>query len=315
MSEYANKTYEAYGLAIRSRIPLTEFALNGAGPAQVIVTFGEDPGWIAEVRGDYNYIRIRPGEARFWFKDVGGFIVKDGSQIIVVPEPDGDRACLRLYIEGMMMAIVLHQRGMCVLHASVVDVGGSAVAFVGAVGAGKSSLAAALYSRGHRVVTDDNAAIEFSSGVPVVLPGYPSVKLFPEIAASLGFQNGSLHTLHAAAQKVAGIVTTRFARAPLPLKAIYVLSRDCDAAMTRLPSLATTVELIRNSVPTRWGHRGDARQLLQVGCIAKQVPAFVLRTFSDLALLSALAESVERHALEIGACDAEPCSSLGVSVG
>jgi hypothetical protein len=291
--------YAAYGLAIRSSIPLAEFVSGVAGEGEVEVTFGEDPGWISTVRGEHCYIRICRDESRFWFNEVGAFVVKDGSQVIAIPEKDFDRSHLRLYIQGMMMAMILHQRGFCVLHASVIAVHGSAVAFLGPVGAGKSSLAAALYSRGHRVLTDDNAAIEFASGIPMVVPSYPSVKLFPEIASSLGFRNGSLTALPASGPKVAGAVPEGFIQKALPLRGLYFLGRDYDPEITRVPPLQAALELIRNSVPTRWGHPGDAHQLQQCGVMAKQVPAFTLRTFTDMASLPAIAEAVENHLMEV----------------
>jgi hypothetical protein len=294
-----HKNYVAYGLKIQSAISLDEFVLSGTGEAEVFVTFGQDPGWISEVRGDHNYYRIRRDEARFWFKDVGGFVVKDGSSVIVIPEKDHDKSCLRLYVQGMMLATILHQRDRCVLHASVVEVDGSAVAFLGAVGAGKSSVAAAMYSRGHRVLTDDNAAIEWATGTPMVVPSYPSVKLYPEIASSLGFRNGTLSVLHASLPKMAGTVAAGFVQTPLPLRRLYFLGRDCNSEVTPIPTLQAAVELIRDSVPTRWGYPGDARQFEQCGYVAKQVPAFALRTFKDLSSLPSFAEKVDSHLTDL----------------
>ena len=290
-----HKNYQAYGLKIRSEISLDEFILCGAGESEVSVEFGQDPGWISAVRGDRNRYRIRRDEARFWFKQVGGFVVKDGSSVIVVPEEDCDQSGLRLYIEGIMMAIILHQRGLSVLHASVVDVHGSAVAFLGAVGAGKSSIAAGLYARGYRVLTDDNAAIEWATGTPMVVPSYPSVKLYPEIASSLGFRNGALSVLHASLPKMAGTVATGFVQTPLPLRRVYFLGREYQSEVMPMSPLQAAVELVRNSVPTRWAHPGDAQQFQQCGYIATQIPAFALQTFTNLSSLPALAENVENH--------------------
>jgi HPr Serine kinase C-terminal domain len=231
-------------------------------------------------------------EAHFWFKDVGGFIVKNGSSIVMLPEAGVDHGLLRLYVEGMMMAMILYQRGMCVLHASVIEINGAAVALTGQIGAGKSSLAAALYTRGHRILSDDNAGIDLT-GMPTVIPAYPYIKLFPAIAASLGFENGSVRTLHTSQIKITGAVTNGFAQQPLPLHSIYVLGRDYESAPARLSPLQVVIELIRNSVPTRWGCTGDAQQLQQCGLIAKTVPTFTLRTFSDLESLPRIAEALE----------------------
>ena len=47
--------------------------------------------------------------------------------------------------EGLGIAILLHQRGYVILHASCVNLGSAAVAFLGDSTAGKSFMAAALH--------------------------------------------------------------------------------------------------------------------------------------------------------------------------
>ena len=71
--------------------------------------------------------------------------------------------------------MLLQQRGYLVLHASAVAAGGTAVAFLGHAGWGKSTTAAALYAQGYGLVTDDVLAVEMSSGRLMVPPGEPLV--------------------------------------------------------------------------------------------------------------------------------------------
>jgi hypothetical protein len=129
----------------------------------------------------------------------------------------------------------------------------------------------------------------------MVVPAYPSVKLFPAIASSLGFRNGSLSVLHASMPKLGGTVTAGFVPTPLPLHRLYFLGRDFSSQVARIPALQAVPRLIKDSVPTRWGHSGDAQQFQQCGDVAKLVPAYSLRTFTDLSSLTALAENVENH--------------------
>jgi hypothetical protein len=299
-ADSVTRNYTAYGLAIRSAIPLSEFTAASSAQPEVIVTYGHRGAWVAEMQGAARAIEIREGEARFWFPDVGAFIVRDGSQIIAIPEDGVEPELLRLYIQGMMMATILHQRGFCVLHASVIEIDGGAIALMGHIGAGKSSLAGALYVRGHRVVADDNAAVNTTGRVPIVAPGYPYVKLFPAIASLLGFQEDSLCLVHASQVKLRGAVTQGFAHNPLPLRRVYILDREHSGDISPLSPLKVTIELLRNSVPTRWGHAGDARQLQQCGMIGMQVPAFAVKTFSDLTSVQTVAERLERHCGQFG---------------
>lgn len=289
-------TYLAYGLGVKSQIPLLEFT-PASGSGEIIVTYTDHNPFSALIRERDDHVEIRADEACFWFRKAGCFTVRRGSSIEVNPNPDADEAILRLYVEGMMMAMALYQRGLCVLHASVIKIEGAAVGFLGHVGAGKSSVAAALHARGHALVSDDNAAISFESGTPFVFPAYPYIKLFPQIALSLGYTGSELRELHSTLPKVAGNVCQGFTDSSLPLKALYVLGRDYPEKIARLDQQHSVIELIRNSVPTRWGCRGDAKHLLQCGRLATQVPVFTIRTFEDLSSLKPLAESLEKHYL------------------
>jgi hypothetical protein len=296
--EAGGRSYAAYGLSIRSVIPLDEFTPASSLPDHVRVSYGDDPGWVSGFRHLDHAVEIYGSEARFWFREAGAFSVRDGSEIVAIPEPGVDPSLLRLYVEGMMMAMILHQRGYCVLHSSVAEIQGGGVALLGHIGAGKSSLAAALYLRGHRVASDDNAAVETAPRTPTVAPAYPYVKLFPGIASILGFEEKSIGCLHRSQSKVSGALNGGFARRHLPLRRIYVLRRDLATEVAPLSPLETTVELLKNSIPTRWGHAGDARQLQQCATLARKVPAFAIRTFTDLSSLHTVAEFLERHYLE-----------------
>jgi len=68
----------------------------------------------------------------------------------------GDAAMVPLLVGGNSLAFVLTLAGECVLHASAVQPNGSAIAFVGAAGMGKSTLAALLCASGATLVTDDS---------------------------------------------------------------------------------------------------------------------------------------------------------------
>lgn len=290
--------YRAYGLVIRSQLPLPEFpAIAAVGSQQASVVIADGSSWIDPVRQEQSYWSVRTQEARFWFNSVGGFRVRNGTDIIVSPEPGIDQSLLRMYVEGMMMACLLQQRGYYVLHSSVVRIGGHAVAFLGHVGAGKSSLAAALHTRGHAVVTDDNAAIEFSPE-PVVIPAFPAVKVYPAIAASLGYDENSLKVMHSSQMKRAASVSRAFPESPVPLRRLYVLERGAANALTPLSPGETTVELIRNSVPTRWRQPADGAHLAQCGRLSRLIPACRLRTFDSIEQIPALVRTIEDNELE-----------------
>lgn len=292
------RRYGAYGLKVRSVIPLTEFSPCNFDDADVVVTYGNGAEATPSTRPTLESIEIDPREAKFCFPDVGRFIVRSGSEIVVFPEAGVAPGLLRLYIQGMMMGMILHQRGLCVLHSSVINYQGSAVALLGHVGAGKSSMAAAMYGRGYRVMADDNAAISFSDGRLSVVPSFPYVKLFPKLAEVLDFEKGELRSLDGSQAKRAGRVAKGFTEQPSPLDRIYVLGREFGPEVARLSKMQATIELIRNSIPTRWGHAGDAAQLQKCALITSHVSVFTLRTFTELAAVKTVADQLERHLSE-----------------
>ncbi len=290
--------YSAYGLNIRSELPLPEFSrLSGRDSTRFDVTISFAPlaSWIDPVRELNSSWNVNSADSRFWFRGVGGFQVLAGSEIRITPEPGIDNRLLRMYVEGMMMATLLFQRGNFVLHASVVSIGGRSAAFLGHVGAGKSSTAAALHARGHAVVTDDNAAIDLSAASPHVTPAFPYVKVFPAIAASLGVSEDSLTLMHSSQPKCVHAVSTDFPDSAVPLDCIYVLSRDAEITPRRLTNPAAVMELIRNSVPTRWKLAGGAAHLRQCAQLAATTPVFLIRTFRALPELPELAQRIETH--------------------
>ena len=292
--------HEAYGLSILSEIPLPEFLPRRGGSVtpDVVVAYDHAGEWPASGGESRSIWSLGPGDARFWFPDVGGFRVKDGREILLSPLPGVEVRFLRLYVEGMMMASLLHQRGYFVLHASVVQIGDHAVAFLGHIGAGKSSTAAALHIRGHAVVTDDNAAIDLSLAHLTVLPAFPTVKVFPKIATSLGYSEDSLEEMHSSQPKKARSVSRSFPRQPVPLKHIYVLTRGASDDFVPLNRADYLIEMIRNSVPTRWGQNGDADHLRQCARMATLIPAYRVRTFDTLEQLPELARRIEEHCSE-----------------
>ena len=62
---------------------------------------------------------------------------------------------LGIFVVGHLLSTVLALRGETVLHASAVEIDGTAVAFVADSGIGKSTMAALACARGARFVTDD----------------------------------------------------------------------------------------------------------------------------------------------------------------
>jgi hypothetical protein len=284
--------YSAYSLRIGSEIPLPEL-LPAPGGGDVDIRLGE-----ARPLEGAQSIRWRANphaEARFCYPRAGQFQVCGGRRVIVTPEPGAESALLRLYVQGMMLAAILHQRGLFVLHSSIVNVRGRGIAFVGSVGAGKSTLASGFHARGYGVVADDNAAIDLGNSPPTIVPAFPSLKIYPKVAAALGYDPSRLRPVHESQVKHAQSVAEGFTTAQVPLDAVYVLDRQAGPEVSRLSVVETVTELIRHSVPTRWGVAGDGAHLQMCARLAGCVPAYRVRTFRTLPEIGGVLDSILSH--------------------
>jgi len=189
------------------------------------------------------------------------------------------------------------------LHSSIVQVGGCAIGFLGPVGAGKSTVAAGFHARGYPVAADDNAAIDLRQSPPVVLPAFPSLKLYPAVAAVLGYDEAALRAMHGSQTKRAHAIASGFHERPAPLRAVYILDRAAAPGVQRLSSVETVVEMIRHSVPTRWGVAGDGRHLKMCSRLAGVLPAFRVRTFGSLSEIPSIIDTIAEHARQFAGAE------------
>ena len=210
------------------------------------------------------------------FPRVGSFRIRGGREIVVEPLPRVDEAVVRLSLLGPALAVLLHQRGFLVLHASCVVMDG-AVAFLGDSKWGKSTTAAALYRSGRPLVADDVLAVDLRSGPPTVRPAFPQVKLWPESVRALGIEPEELRTIHPALEKRAFRAQVGFGEDDLPLARMYVLSDGPEVRVEPLDEQDAFVELIRHSYAasllrdtgTETEHFGQCTSLARAGLVRR----------------------------------------------
>jgi hypothetical protein len=240
-------------------------------------------------------------EAYLLWDWVGAFWVRAGREIIIEPSTGVEERAIRLPLLGMVLGALLQQRGYLALHASAVALNGSVVAFLGRKGAGKSTMAAALYARGHHLVADDLVALYVNgSENPMALPGFPQLKLWPEAAAaSLGEDAETLPRLNADYEKRGRTTADRFSPSALPLRRMYLLAQSSDPGIEPLPPQEAIINLIGQSYAARvFGKslRGAAAAatLLQCTHLARRVPFAWLKRRASLEALPEVARMVEQ---------------------
>src|SRR6202161_2540124 len=125
-----------------------------------------------------------PGGFHFVVPRVARYLVSAGNLVHIEPWASADDLQVRRFLRMTPAAALYLQRGIPVLHAAVAaDAAGDAVVLAGDSGAGKSVLLAALVQRGWGLLTDDLAPVTLDdAGVPVAVPTWPEVNLWPDVA-------------------------------------------------------------------------------------------------------------------------------------
>jgi len=290
-------TYSAFGLAIDSELELADLPAGVAAP-DTTVRFGAIPPRADTVaHGDQRRVAVDVNAVTIFWDGFGAVRIAGGAEIVVDRAPGVDDGFYRQIVQNIALGVALHQRGVFTLHGSAIALPAGAVGFVGWKGAGKSTAASALYARGHTLVADDVMAIDTAQSPPRVMPGIPSMKLWPaSVQAALGEDAGALPALFETTEKRIREVSDRFATAPQPLRRIYVLAFGGDAPRIEpLSPREALIELVSQSYALRFiGNRGADRSHLQhAQRLASQGLVARLTRPRNLASLEHVAETIE----------------------
>lgn len=277
--------YVAYGLRISSDVALPELrADSGHGVHDVRITVDALPEVPALADAIGLGVRHTAGGTYLRWKDVGSFRVCDGKRITCDPAPSMSAQTFRLPLLGVVMGVLLHQRGLLTLHASAVAINGEAVAFIGWKGAGKSTTAAALQARGHTLITDDVLALESAEDGDIhVLPAFPQIKLWPESAAGLGYDPSALPALDESVEKRALRPVEQFATHPLPLGRIYFLDEGTESRIKPITGGERFTTLLSQAYAPRFLGSGASTAAYFNKCqrLARHVPLYRLTRAMD----------------------------------
>ena len=218
---------------------------------------------------------------------LGEFVVQDGREVSATPA-----------LSRQARAIALVQRGFAVLHASAVVINDEAVAFVGDCGAGKSTVAAALCSRGHKLVADDVVAID-ASRLELAEPIAEPLRLRADVLATLSIDSAGLRVVEWDKREVPLPSTTSVG---LRLASVYVLADAERLSIETLDRQEALFELTRNSPAQALARfAGSAAGWSALVAIARRVPVCRLARPRDLDRLSDVAIAIEQDLLSVRA--------------
>lgn len=228
-------SYELYGLAVESSLPLPELIPASFTSPDVIIREAKTPTSLENASGRGALYEINRRQMLMKLDNVANYLVSDGREIIIERLPAVDDATTRLFLFTSAMGALLHQRGMLPLHASSIETPYGAVLFTGQSGIGKSTTAALFRQRGYTILADDVTVISLIDGKPMAVPGFPQMKLWEDSLVKLGEEAQSLKRIRPEIEKYVVPIREGFRTSPVPIHAIYALRKNSKDELALIP--------------------------------------------------------------------------------
>lgn len=195
--------------------------------------------WLSIAKAGEDYILTFPQFATF-------LISADARRIICDAHSTPPDTIRHLFLD-QVVPVLLSAWGKLVLHASGVASPEGVLGFIGAAGAGKSTMAATFWAEGFPVVTDDCLIVEPAHSGFAVRPNYPGLRLWPEtVDAVLGGHLRTSEVAHYTRKK--RVAVGEIQSEMLPLRRLYLLA-ECESSpaisIETLPPAEAFIELIK----------------------------------------------------------------------
>jgi hypothetical protein len=261
------RIYKAYGLTIALPLLCPELTPSAENP-NISVRFSTLPMSLPNPIFQGPFFDVTHNTVLIKVKDRLRIMITNGNQIFIDTNGCACEDDIKVHLLGSAMAAVLHQRGMLPLHASCLKIKGTCIAFIGNRGIGKSTLASAFHEKENQILSDDICAIHVShDGKPIVLPGYPQLKLRDDTMDKLGIQAAGLRRIRTEDNKCAVPLMYGFNPDPTPLDRIYVLESHEGRAIELIPltGLSRIEPLLRYTYRKKMAYgMGKGRELFDL---------------------------------------------------
>jgi hypothetical protein len=212
---------------------------------------------------------------------VARYRIQDGRSITVDADAAVPERNLRLFLLGSAFGALLHQRGLLPLHANAIEIGKKAVAFMGASGEGKSTLAAWFHDRGHRVIADDVCVVKLTAeGKAFAAPGQQRLRLWKEALEASGRDSSSYDRSFAGREDIekfdVPLEPARHRPDDCELAGVYVLETANHFSIEQLSGLQAAEALFSHTYRGRYiNDAGSQRQHWQSAMsLVQYIPIF-----------------------------------------
>lgn len=306
--------YRIAGTVVESNIPLPE-ALQAAGqqsecvfrcmPSQNFATVAAEPfhHWLDSGDEPCAWFFRQEAGYRLRFRDLADFFISaDAGEIHCYPLPEVPMETVRHLFLDQVLPLVLSRRGRIVMHASAIATADGALAFMGKSGQGKSTLAAHFAQNRFSIVCDDAMVLMEQAGENMVVPSYPSIRLWPDtLSALFDAPTPTTGVAHYTAKRRLPL-GSNVASEPVALRRIYILStkEECTdeeaagpVAVEPLSPSDAMVELSRYTYLLDVTDRRDLhRTFHQLAHLAECIPCYRLYIPYDFSRLPEVCEAV-----------------------
>lgn len=266
--------------------------LRQLGPRrQELIAIAPFHSWNAQDGGVWAAFYRTPFGFLIRFPNLADFEVSaDGAQVTGAPAPGVSAGTLEHLYLNQVLPMALSMQGALVYHGSAVALAGGAIAFLGASGRGKSTLATAFAVKNHGFLTDDALILKQDRNCYLVHPSHPSVRLWEDsqrqlLEADVAMAPAVAYTPKARLLAGEGLA---YCDQPRRLLAVFFLGEDRDAGITleRLSEAATVMQWAKNSFLLDVDDKSLVSGRFEGAvALAKAVPGYCLsypRRYADL---------------------------------
>lgn len=239
--------YKAFGLNIHSEIFLPELVQYESENPDLIIHYDTIDIISDEFLVKGKTFRVTKNSIYKFFDDIGKFKISNGNEIIIDPYKNVNEVVLRSFILGTVMASLLYQRGLFVIHSSAVNLNDTVIAFLGNKGYGKSTIAMTFYKEGYPIIADDYIAVNPENEVPLVYPGFPSLRLSYKSRKHGNFSLKRVYYKEYEIDKLHVPTDNNFSLKEISLKKLYILKRGETLRITSLKTQEAVMKLIENT--------------------------------------------------------------------
>ncbi len=253
--------YTAYGLSFSSEVELPGYSKIPESSTAVSIVLNNSPESIPSETRHTSIFKTEDGIGIHW-PGVAFYEICNGRKISICPE-EGHRPepkVLTQPLYGIVLAAILQQRELLVLHGSTVEIGNRALTIIGQKGFGKSTLSGSLLSRGHHLLSDDVTAVSTRSPAPAhVLPGIARLKLRTDAAIAIGYDPDSLPLISPSIPKHILFVPEQFQSSSTILHTIVMLDTGDTIAIHDMTEAEKMIWLSGGQYFSHYHHALDHR--------------------------------------------------------